>query len=150
MPEPRVRIVVPDIPPIKMEPHPDAAKQPHARFMGSDGTGYVVSVLTPAADPGMTPRECARSMARSVINRFGLDPRFVVGLETNAATFVMLFPYRVDPVIQFKAFVLSGDVGALCVEVHISRTMPPEPEKALAEDLAKWFEGFKGARIEAY
>ena len=150
MPEPRLRIVVPDIPQMKMEAHPNAAAQPHARFMGSDGTGTVLSVLMPTADAGMTPRDCARAGARSVINRFGLDPKFVVALQANETMFVMLFPYRVDPVIQFKAFLLSGHQGTHCVEVHISRTMPPAPEKALAEDLARWYQGFRGAKIEAY
>lgn len=149
MPEPRLRIVVPDIPQVKMGPHPNAAVQPHARFMGSAGP-YALSVLIPTADEGMTPADCARAGARSVIGRFGLDPRFVVRLQPNETTFVMLFPYRVDQVIQFKAFLLSGHGGTHCVEVHISRIMEPMPEQAMAEHLARWFEGFRGARIESY
>lgn len=151
MPEPRLRIVVPDIPQMKMAVHPNNAAQPHARFMGSDDrTGHVVSVLLPTAAAGMSPRDCARSISRSLINRFGLDPKYIVGVQANETTFVMLFPYRVDPVIQFKAFLLSGYNGTHCVEVHISRTMRPAAEEALAEDLARWFEGFRGARIEPY
>ena len=150
MPEPRLRIVIPDVPQMSMGVHPNAGVQPHARFMGSDATGYSLSVLLPTADAGMTPRDCARSIARSLVNRFGLDPKFVVAAQANETTFIMLFPYRVDPVIQFKAFVLSGVNGSHCVEVHVSRTMPPAPEKALAEDLARWFQGFRGAKIEPY
>ena len=150
MPDPRLRIVVPDLPQIEMKPHPLAASQPHARFLGSSGDGVTLSVLLPTADPGMTPRDCARSLARHVINRFGLDPKYVVGVQANDTTFVMLFPYRVDAVVQFKAFLLSGSSDAHCVEVHVSRTMGPAPEQQMAESLAKWFEGFRGARIEPY
>ena len=146
MPEPRLRIVIPDVPQMKMNVPSDTDQQ----FAGSDGTGYTVSVLTLTADGGLTPRECARSSARGVINRFSLDPKYVVALEANGTTFVMLFPYRVDPVIQFKAFLFSGYRDTHCVEVHVSRAMQPAPEKALAEDLARWFEGFRGARIEPY
>ncbi len=143
MPEPRLRIVVPDIPRMDMV-------QQQGRFIGSAEGGYTLSVLTPAADAGMTPRDCAQSLARHVINRFGLDPKFVVGVQANDATFVMLFPYRAHPVIQFKAFLLSGWNGTHCVEVHVSRTMADAPEKQMAEDLARWFQGFRGARIEPY
>jgi len=151
MPDPRLRIVVPDIPQMRMAVHPNNAMQPHARFMGSDDrTGHVVSVLLPTADAGMTARECAQAGSRAVVKRFGLDPKFVVTLQPEENTFVMLFPYRVEPVLQFKAFLLSGYKGTHCVEVHISRTMAPAAERALAEDLAKWFQGFRGARIVAY
>jgi hypothetical protein len=74
----------------------------------------------------------------------------VVTGQANETTFLMMFPYRLDPVIQFKAFLLSGYKGTHCVEVHISRTVLPAPEKALAEDLARWFQGFRGAKIETY
>jgi len=149
MPEPRLRIVVPDVPQMKMGRHPLADKQPQARFIGS-AEGYTLSVLLPTADDGMTPQECAQALARRVISRFGLDPKFVVGVQPNETTYVMLFPYRVHPVIQFKAFLLSGWNGTHCVEVHVSRTMAAAPEKEMAESLAKWFEGFRGARIEPY
>jgi hypothetical protein len=149
MPEPRLRIVVPDAPQMKMGVHPNAAAQPHARFFGSAGA-YTLSVLVPTADAGMTARDCARSSARSITSRFGLDPRFVVARQVDEATFLMLFPYRVDALIQFKAFLLSGTQGTHCVEVHVSRTMERLPEKAMAEALARWFEGFRGAKVEPY
>jgi len=149
MQEPRLRIVIPDVPEMKMQAHPDAKRLPHARFLGAEA-GYTLSVLTPAADAGATPGECARSGSRGVISRFGLDPKFVVGFQADERTFVMLFPYRVDPVIQFKAFLLSADQGKHCVEVHVSRTMAPATEQALAEALARWYQGFRDARIESY
>jgi len=150
LPEPRLRIVVPDVPQMKMEAHPLAASQPHARFIGSAEGGYTLSVLLPAAGKGMTPRDCAQSLARAIVGRFGLDPKYVVSGQANETTFVLLFPYRVDPVIQFKAFLLSADRGEHCVEVHVSRTVPAADEKDMAEDLARWFEGFRRARIESY
>ena len=142
IPDPKLRIVIPDVPQMKM------TAEPKARFLGSEGA-YVLSVLVPTADAGMTARDCANSGARSIVNRFGLDPKFVVARRANETTFVMLFPYRVDALIQFKAFLLSGFPGR-CVEVHVSRTMQPLPEPAMAEELARWFLGFREAKIESY
>jgi hypothetical protein len=139
----RLRVIVPDIPQMRME------AQGNERFSGANGA-YTMSLLLPKAEAGTTPRDCAGSIARTVINRFGLDPKYVVTGQANETTFLMMFPYRLDPVIQFKAFLLSGYKGTHCVEVHISRTVLPAPEKALAEDLARWFQGFRGAKIETY
>src|SRR5919109_667921 len=111
MAKPRLRVVVPDIPQMKMGPHPNAPAQPHALYMGSGTQGYSISVLMPTADKGMTPRDCARSSSRSLVSRYGLDPKAVVTHQTNDATFVMLFPFRAGPVTQFKAYLLSGHGG---------------------------------------
>jgi len=150
MPDPRLRIVVPDIPQVKMGVHPNKPVQPHALFFGSNGSEYTISVLMPTSDPGMTARDCARASARGVISRYGLDPKFVVTLQPSETTFVILFPYRVDTFVQFKAFLFSSYRGTHCIDVHVSRTMTPVAEKALAEDLAKWFQGFRAAKIETY
>src|SRR5262245_58845973 len=100
MPDPKLRIVVPDIPQMKMGVHPNAAQQPHARYFGGDDTGYSISILMPTADAGMTPRECANSISRSVVKQFGVDPKYVNALQNDDSTFVVIFPIRVDTLIQ--------------------------------------------------
>ena len=75
MPQPRLRVVVPDIPQIKMGIHPNAALQPHARFMGTDPQGFSISILMPTADAGMSPRDCARTMHKSIMARFRVRRR---------------------------------------------------------------------------
>lgn len=150
MPEPRLRIAVPDIPQIAMAVHPNAAAQPHARFMGNDDTGYSISVLMPTADPGMTPLDCARSSSGGIVSRYGLDRKAVRMHQTNESTFVMLFPVRIGPLVQFKAYLLSGHGGTHCVEVHISKTVTLASQDAVATDLANWYQGFGGATISSY
>jgi hypothetical protein len=149
MGEPRLRLVVPDIPPMAMGPHPNAPAQPHARFMGSGERGYSVSVLTPTADPGMTPKDCAGSIYRSLVSRYGLQRESVTTHKSNDSTFIMLFPVRTGPLTQFKAYLLSG-YGGHCLEVHISRTVTAQSQEALSQELAEWYRGFRQARIEPY
>ncbi|HEX6690276.1 MAG TPA: hypothetical protein VF110_03930, partial [Burkholderiales bacterium] len=123
-------------------PHPLAAAQAHARFMGSDGKGgYSISVLTPTADPGMGAKECASSLAVGLVRRYGLKREDVLARRPNDSTFVMLFAVKADPLLQLKAYLLSGSEGR-CVEVHLSRNAVAK------EDLAPWFRGFHNARIE--
>lgn len=140
---PKLKIVIPDAPPMQMGPHPLAGAQPHARFMGSGADGFSISVLTPAAKPGMTPAECASSISYELVRRYGLKPEGIVRRRTDESTFIMLFPVNVDPVVQLKAYLMSGH-GAHCIEVHLSRTVRSEKE------VAAWFKGFAGARIELH
>lgn len=147
MGEPRLRVVVPDLPPIEMGPHPNAPAQPHARFMGSGKPAYTVSVLMPTTDPGMTARDCASSISRDLVLRYGLKREAVTTHQTSDSTFVMLFPVSVGPLTQLKAYLMSGYGGSHCVEVHISK---PVSERAREAELADWRSGFREARIEAY
>jgi len=150
MPQPRIRVVVPDIPQMKMGIHPNAGVQPHARFMGADPQGFSISILLPTADGGMSPRDCARSGWKSIIARFGVDPKFVVAQQANESTFLVLFPYKTSSVVQLKAFLLSGYAGTHCVEVHISKTIVPPTADAVSVQLPNWLQGFRNARIESY
>ena len=150
MEKPRLRLVVPDMPQIRMGPHPNAGAQPHALYMGSGADGFTISVLMPTADKGMTPSDCAKSSYRSLVSRYGLDPKQVTTHQANDATFVMLFPVRVGPLTQFKAYLLSGHGGSHCLEVHISKTLGTSSKEAQAEGLASWYQGFREARIESY
>jgi hypothetical protein len=131
---------------MQMNTHPLAGAQPHLRFMGSGPSGYTISVLLPTADAGMTPRDCARSGASSIVRRFGVKTDELVTRQTNEITTVMLFPFRVAgvPIIQLKAFVLSGYAGTHCLEVHLSKVVTDEGE------VASWLKGFTTAKIEKY
>lgn len=148
--EPRVRIVLPDLPPIRMDVHPDAASLPHARFLGAGPDGYTVSVLTPASAPGMSARDCANTLARGIIARFGLDPNSISTGHVSETTSIMLFPLYTGPLLQFKAHVLSGHGGTHCVEVHVSKLIPAVSKEAAVEQLGAWFKGFRGADIVPY
>ena len=150
MPQPRLRVVVPDIPQIKMGIHPNAALQPHARFMGTGPQGFSITILMPTADAGMSPRDCARTMHKSIMARFRVDPKSVVAQQANESTFVELFPLKIDPLVQFKAFLLSGSAGSHCVEVHISKTIVPATAETVSAQLPNWYQGFRKAKIESY
>jgi len=149
MPQPRIRVVVPDVPQMKMGVHPNAAAQPHARFMGSEG-GFTVSILMPTAAAGMSPRDCARAAHKSIMARFAVDPKFVVAQQANDSTFTVLFPFKVGPLVQLQAFVLSAYGGTHCVEVHISKMVVPPTAEAVTAQLTSWYQGFRKARIESY
>lgn len=146
MTNPPLRIVIPDAPPMQMGPHP--LGQPHTRFMGGGPGGFTISVLTPTADQGTSAMQCARSGAASVARRFGLKREDVVLLQPNDATIVMLFPFKTDPALQLKAFLLSGHGGTHCIEVHLSKMLPPG--STTEADIGAWMKGFQRARIEAY
>jgi TPR repeat protein len=143
MTEPKLKIVIPDAPPMQMGPHPLAGTQPHARFMGSGVDGFSISVLTPAAKPGMTPAQCASSISYELVRRYGLKPEGIVRRRPDDSTYILLFPVNVAPSVQLKAYLMSGH-GAHCIEVHLSRTVRSE------KDVEAWFKGFAGARIELH
>jgi TPR repeat protein len=142
--EPRLRIVIPDAPPMQMSPHPLAATTPHARVMGAGAGGYSISVLTPTSDARMTPLQCANSLDNALVRRYGLKPDAIVRRRNGESTYVMLFPVKADSALQLKAYLLSGHGGTHCVEVHLSKILASEKE------IMPWFEGFAGARIEPY
>lgn len=141
MSDPRLRVVIPDAPQMKMGPHPLGAAMPNTRFMGSGPDGYSISVLTPTAEPGMGHAECARWLSSSLAQRYGLKRDDVVTLRPDERTFVMLFPVKMDPILQLKAYLLSA-AGGHCIEIHLSKTMMSK------DDPGPWFRGFKNARIE--
>lgn len=149
MPEPRLRITIPDLPQFALRIHPNAALVPHNRFFGDGPDGYSLSILLPTADAGMGALECARSIFGSLVKRYELDPKFVVTHRSNDRTFVMLFPHRAGPIVQLKAYLLSG-TGTHCVEVHVSNTLTAASKEAGADAIAAWFQGFRQATIESY
>lgn len=133
MATPKLRILIPDAPAMKMD----------AGLRGQAPGGYSLSVLVPTADAGMTPVDCARSSSTALARNYGLKREDVVARRTSETTFVMLFPVRIPPIVQLKAYLLSGHGGTHCIEVHLSKVVASEAE------VHAWFSGFEGARIEA-
>lgn len=150
MPDEKIRIVIPDIPQMTMGPHPLSKERRDMRFMGSGPDGITVTILTPTADAGMTPQDCANSSYKSLLSRFSLDPKFVSTHRSADSTFVVLFPYRAGSTMQLKAFILSGYGGTHCIDVHVSKTVLPTSKEAFAEELARWYGGFRDSKIERY
>jgi hypothetical protein len=140
---PKFRVTLPNIPPIKMETHPLNAKQPHLRYLGSQGP-YTVSVITPSAAQGMTALECASATVRSMAARPGFPPPAqVLKTRLNDHTYAAMYAVSLGGAVQLNAHFLSAVGGTHCVEVHASK-MSTSPE-----DVAPWFKGFEQASIDA-
>lgn len=138
---PKFRVTLPHIPAMQMRTHPLNAKQPHLRYLGSDGP-YTVSVITPSAAAGMSALECASATLRSMAARPGIPPSaqmYKARLDDN--TYVAIYTAELEGIVQLHAHVLSAAGGTHCVEVHASR-MSTAPE-----DLESWVKGFDAARI---
>src|SRR5688572_21033186 len=85
---PNFKVTLPNIPPMKLEPHPMQASRSHLRLLGSEGP-YTVSVMTPTADRGMTALECASSTLGTLSQRPGVPPQQqVFRARINDTTFV--------------------------------------------------------------
>lgn len=144
MTKPNIKIVVPEIPEMKMEKHPLSGVKPHLRLIGSKD-GYTASVITPTADKGMTPEECASSRIGSLIEQFDLkEGQFKAMKGADGNTFAVYFPVRLESVVQLNAYLLSSHQGEYCVEVHISK-ISTEVEEGI-----KWIDGFPDAMIISY
>jgi len=134
-----------------MDTHPLAGSRPDMRYMGADQkSGYSISILTPTADKGMTPEQCALSSYGSLLKRYGLNKEFVVRRKNNPSTFVVLFPHRVGPLIQLKAYVLSGYGADHCIDIHISKNASIKSEEEFKNQLTAWYQAFTKASIEHY
>lgn len=149
--ENKFKVVIPDLPQISMREHPLAGSRPDMRYMGDDTkSGYSISILTPTADKGMGPEECATSSYGSLLTRYGLNEKFVVRKKNNSSTFVVLFPYRAGPLIQLKAYVLSGYGGDHCIDIHISKNSSAKSAEEFKSQLMDWYQSFSKASIEHY
>lgn len=140
---PKFRITIPGVPPMKMDAHPMQASKPHLRFLGSNGP-YTVSVITPAAAAGMTARECASSIVRTLGARPGVpEPSQIYKARINDNTFIAIYAWPLGGLVQLNAHVLSAVGGTHCIEVHATKMSTSE------EDFALWFEGLTNANIES-
>lgn len=151
IPENKFRVNIPDLPQIAMNPHPFAGSRPDMRYLGADPkSGYSISILTPTADKGMTPEQCASSSYKSLLKRYGLNEKYVSARKNNSSTFVVLFPHREGPLLQLKAYVLSGYDGDHCIDVHISKNASTSSEEEVRNQLMNWYQSFTKASIEHY
>ncbi len=140
---PKFRVTLPNIPAMDMQTHPLNAKQPHLRYLGSQGP-YTVSIITPAAAAGMTPLECASATVRSMATRPGFPPpKEVFKARLNDHTYAAMYAVSLGGAVQLNAHFLSAAGGTHCVEVHASK-MSTSPE-----DVTPWFKGFDQASIDA-
>ena len=139
--KPPFRVSIPDLPAMKMGPHPGAATHPHLRYLGSEGD-YTISIITPTADPGMSAQDCATFSVRTLGERPSV-PKEVFRARLNPTTYVAMYPARMEGFVQLHAHFLSAAGGSHCVEVHASKVVRSE------EDIRRWFkESFRNARIE--
>lgn len=138
---PKVQVIIPEIPQIKMGPHPMAARGPHLRYMGSAGV-YNLSILTPTADPGMTPLDCAQSIISGIIQRAGLQQdQYSMFQALDQKTYGIFFSIKVLEFNQMNAHLISSAAGKYCVEVHVSKMTSSEAEAK------NWNNGMPNARI---
>ncbi|MDH5178184.1 MAG: hypothetical protein OEZ39_00835 [Gammaproteobacteria bacterium] len=151
VPENRFRVIIPDLPHIEMHAHPLASSGAHFRFMGGDKKdGYSISILTPTADKGMKPEHCANAGYASLLKRYGLNEKYVFRRKNNSSTYIVLFPHRAGPLIQLKAYLLSGYDGDHCIDVHISKNLLAPSEEEVKEKLLAWYQGFTQSSIDHY
>jgi hypothetical protein len=140
---PNVRVVVPNIPPVKLEPHPMRQARPHMRLLGTNGP-FTVSVLMPTADAGMTPAECAGSTLGALPKRPGVPAQEkIFKARINERTFIALYDSQMAGETHLHAHLLSGVGGTHCVEVHVSKFPASE------DDIKSWRKNWGAANIEA-
>ena len=140
--EPGFRITIPNFPSLRMDPHPMHATHPHLRFLGAEGA-YSISVITARAAQGMSARECASAILRSLAERPSVPPAaelYRSRIDDN--TYVVLYAAHLPGFLQLNAHFLSAAAGTHCIEVHAAKIA------SSAEDIDPWFKSFGKARIE--
>ncbi|MBI2336496.1 MAG: hypothetical protein HYU97_07020 [Deltaproteobacteria bacterium] len=139
---PKVKISIPELPKIVMKPHLLSKTRPHLRYQGSSGS-YDLSIITPTADTGMTPLECAQSTIHDIVKRrYGLaDSEYKAYKADDGKTFALYYSIRFPPFTQLKAHLISAASGH-CIEVHISKVLTSQKEAK------NWFGSFPQARIQ--
>lgn len=141
---PGVRVVIPELPQVKMEPHPSHAQHANLRLIGVDGP-YMVTLNTPDADAGMKPQQCANIIAGALTKRPGVPSQENITksrLDPNTYAAMYVVPKKGGQ-MQLNAHLISAGGGTHCVELHIA-TLAGSKDEAQA-----WFRKVATARIEA-
>lgn len=140
--KPTVTISIPEVPDIKMGPHPLVRTQPHCRYMGSK-MPYTVSILVPTMDAGMTGEEIASAGAKSKIKQLGLgQSQYRVYRGEDEKTFCMYFPVELAKgVFQLHAYLWAAYGTSLMIEVHVTK-MTSDPN-----EIKSWYGCLPKARI---
>jgi len=140
---PGFKVTIPNLPPLRMEPHPMQATHPHLRFLGAQGA-YTISVITARAAAGMSALECASAILSSLKERPNVPPAaelYRARLDDN--TYVVLYAANLPGILQLNAHFLSAAAGTHCVEVHAAKIATS------TDDIDPWFKSFGKARIES-
>ncbi len=141
---PAVRVVIPSLPQVKMEPHPSHAEHANLRLVGVDGP-YMVTLNTPDADAGMKPQQCANIIAAALTRRPGAPAQENITrtrLDPNTYAAMYVVPKRGGQ-MQLNAHLISAGGGTHCVELHVAMVAQSKDEAQA------WFRKLAGARIEA-
>ena len=91
---PAVRVVVPSLPAVRMDVHPEHEKWKHLRLYGNEGP-HTFTLVTPTADPGMKPQDCANFVAGDLPRRPGVPPQegiYKTKLDSN--TYMAMYVSR--------------------------------------------------------
>jgi hypothetical protein len=138
---PGFKVTIPNLPPLRMSPHPMQATHPHLRFMGAQGA-YTISVITPRA-AGMSALECASAILRTLDARPNVPPAAeLYRARLDDSTYVVLYAAHLPGILHLNAHFLSAAAGTHCIEVHASKIA------SSPEDIDPWFKSFSKAKIE--
>jgi hypothetical protein len=138
---PDFKVTLPAIPRMKLDVHPMHAAHPHLRYLGSDGA-YTVSVMTPTAQKGMNPLECASATLGTIVKRAGAPAREeMYRAKLNERTYVAIYATPLPTALQLSAHLMSAAGGTHCVEVHVTKVSTSQ------EDIDTWVKGFDKADI---
>lgn len=138
---PGFRVTLPEVLRMKMGVHPLHASKPHLRLLGNEGP-YTVSVMTPAAEAGMSALECASATLGSIAQRPGVPPRGqIYKVRLNERTFAAIYAVPLPSAMQLNAHLMSAGGGTHCIEVHATRI------STSSEDVDGWFKAFEKADI---
>ena len=140
---PAVRVVVPSLPDVKMDAHPEQAKWKHLRLYASDGP-HTFTLVTPTADRGMKAQDCANFIAGDLPRRPGVPPQEGIHkMKLDPNTYMAMYISRLaGNKLLLNAHLISAGRDDHCVEFVATKEVsdPGEAEP--------WFRGFAGARIE--
>ena len=143
LPENGVRISVPEIPQIVMQPHPLRKSHPHLRHQGSE-LSYNLSIITPTIDQGMTAAEFADARVKQLSETHGLSKQhYRMYRQPGNGGFSMFYVLPAGKLVLLHAHLFSvSSASARGIEVHISRT------DTTKEGITTWLAGFPKAKIK--
>ena len=141
IPNPNLRIIIPDIPNITLNTHPNEPGKPHLKATGTKAYTSVF-VYAPKSERAMTPLACANTTARAVMQQLNLPEEKTLRHRVDDNTFVLLYGLPLDGQVRLNAHILSAAEGNYCIDVYIFRL------SAKTEEVEAWFNGFKQVRIE--
>lgn len=140
--DPHIRVIVPSMPPVKMDPHPGHKEHVNLRLMGIEGP-WLVTLNTPDKDPDMKPQDCAQAIASALPKRPGVPPQDqIYKNKLDANTFIAAYvaPRKAGQ-MQLNAHLITAS-GKYCVEFHAAKVTDS------MEEAKAWYKSFKGAKIE--